>query len=162
MALHYLLDGYNIIKQIPSLAQQRWEDGRASLVKIIENERPQGNNLATILFDGRPGKFDTPGTAKVKVTFTDERSADDCIKTIVNEALNKKSYVVVTDDREIRYYVRALGARVIKVREFLNKDTPQTPESAAGAKDMKIISPNLENQITTELEKIWLGKKKNL
>ena len=166
MALHYLLDGYNIIKQISFLAKQPWEDGRASLVKTIENERPQGSNPATILFDGRPGRVDTPGTAKVKVIFTDEQSADDCIKKIVADAGNKRVYVVVTDDRQVRYHVRALGAKVLGVSEFLNKIKSHhdkkylTKKSTALDKDVKIIPYNLELQITTELEQIWLGKGK--
>ena len=168
MALHYLLDGYNIIKQVPALARQRWEDGRAGLVKIIENENLPGsvNNQLTIFFDGRPGRVDTPGTSRVKVAFTGDQSADDRIKEIVSDAKNKKSYVVVTDDRDIQYYVRSLGAKVLKVAEFLEKTKSHQDNSRAAEKPgdrdpSKIIPKVLEEKITTEFEGIWLGKKKN-
>lgn len=166
MALHYLLDGYNIIKQVPALAQKPWEDGRASLVKIIENENFQGsvNNELTIFFDGRPGRVDTPGTLRIKVTFTGDKTADDQIKKIVTEAKNKKAYVVVTNDRDIQYYVRSLGAKVVTVSEFLGKTKSHQDKgyAAPDAKDRepaKVIPYALEQQITGELEKIWLGKK---
>ena len=151
------------------MAQQEWEDGRASLVKIIEKENPQGSsaNQVTILFDGRPGRIDTPGTVKVKIIFTDEQSADDRIKRIVAEASHKKSYIVVTDDREVRYYVRSLGAKVLKVTEFLSKvkshqDKQYSEQkSAITERETKLIPPSVQDKITNELEQVWLNKKKN-
>ena len=165
MAVHYLLDGYNIIKQVPALANQRWEDGRASLVKIIEKENLPGsvNNQLTIIFDGRPGWVDTPGTLRVKVMFTGDRSADDQIKKIVAESQNKKSYVVVTDDRDIQYCVRSLGAKVLKVSAFLSKskshqDKAYVSQDSTDRENTKVIPKTVEHQITTELEQLWLGK----
>ena len=57
MSLHYLLDGYNIIKQSPRLGPKRLEDGRAGLIAFIEMRQPQGsrNNMVTVVFDGQPG-----------------------------------------------------------------------------------------------------------
>ena len=166
MALHYLLDGYNIIQQVPELAKQRWEDGRAGLIKTIEIESPQGsvNNSVTIFFDGRPGRVDTPSTSRVKVIFTDGQSADDRIKAMVAEAPQKKICVVVTDDREIRYYVRALGAKILKVSEFLSQTKSHqdkryaAAQSRADEEPAKFIPKTVEVKITAELEQIWLNK----
>lgn len=150
------------------MSRQRWEDGRAGLIKIIENENPQGsvNNQLTILFDGRPGRIDTPGTLRVKVTFTGDQSADDRIKKIVTDAENKKSYVVVTDDRDIQYYVRSLGAKVLKVAEFLShskshQDKTRSPGNPDDHHPAKVISESVKAAINTELEQIWLRKKKS-
>ena len=165
MALHYLLDGYNIIKQVPSLVGRPWEDGRASLVKIIETEHPQGSNRVTIIFDGWPGRIDTPNTVSVEVIFSCDASADDRIKKIIAEAANKKSFVVVTDDRDIQYYVRSLGAKVVKVSEFLSQRKSHQDKRYSGQqsddKQTKVIPLTLQEKITSELEKIWLGKKKD-
>ena len=119
----------------------------------------------TIFFDGRPGRIDTPGTLKVKVTFTGDHSADDRIKKAVTDAQNKKSYVVVTDDREVQYYVRSLGAKVLKVREFLGQTKSHQDKTYAGEKpasrdSAKVLSKDLEQAINSELEQIWLDKKK--
>jgi predicted RNA-binding protein with PIN domain len=139
------------------------------LIKIIENENPQGsyNNEVTVFFDGRPGRIDTPGTAHVKVTFTCDHSADDRIRKAVSDAGNKKSCVVVTDDRELGYYVRSLGAKVVTVSEFIAKAKSHRDKkyleksSGAKGKETKVIPPSLEYQITSELEQLWLGKKKD-
>ena len=66
MSLHYLLDGYNILKQIPALNDLPLEDGRRGLLRWIETQRPQGsvNNTLTVVFDGNPDFFGaSPGGA---------------------------------------------------------------------------------------------------
>ena len=59
MSLHYILDGYNILKQIPAFNDLSLEDGRRGLMRWIETQRPQGsvNNTVTVVFDGESGFF---------------------------------------------------------------------------------------------------------
>ncbi len=59
MSLHYLLDGYNILKQIPAFRDLPLEDGRRGLLRWIDHSRPQGsvNNQVTVVFDGHPDHF---------------------------------------------------------------------------------------------------------
>ena len=99
MSLIYLLDGYNIIKRIPRLAQEKLEDSRASLIHFIEINRPQGslNNTVTIVFDGQPGMIGQSGSEMVRVVFSRGESADDCIKKMVLSSKNSKRMVVVTE-----------------------------------------------------------------
>ncbi len=55
MSIHYLLDGYNIIHQMPAaLDLTKLEDQRRHLIRFVEQHRPQGsaNNRVTIIFDG--------------------------------------------------------------------------------------------------------------
>ena len=54
MSLHYLLDGYNVIHQMPDLNRPALEDQRRALVHFLETRRPQGSsrNRVTIVFDG--------------------------------------------------------------------------------------------------------------
>src|SRR3989338_5991790 len=109
MSLHYLLDGYNIIHQIPKLANGTLEEQRQKLIAYIEQLRPQGSpsNQVTIVFDGQPQMMQSLMRSPVKVTFSQNESADDKIKKLVYEAGNKKNIVVVTNDRDIQYAVRA-------------------------------------------------------
>ena len=78
------------------------------------------------------------------------------------EADNPKGIVVVTDDREIRYFVRSLGARLMGAREFLGRVRPGRDEIYAAKKlkaakaDQKEISNVLEGKITSEMARIWL------
>ena len=158
MSLNYLLDGYNIIHRLPVLAQKTLEDARNDLIRFIEIHRPQGsfNNSVTIVFDGQIGMGGPPDASGVKIIFSSGESADDYIKRAVSRSPHKKSTVVVTDDRDIQFYVRAQGAQVKSVDEFLSRK--EAEKNSEAAEDSKYISKTLEYKITAEFEQIWLTK----
>ncbi len=165
MALAYLLDGYNIVKRVPELAGKSLEAGRETLVQWIELYRPQGSaqNSVTIIFDGRPGMSGFPRSSNVKVLFTEEESADEKIKRMVNRAANPKAVVVVTNDKDIRLHVRPLGAKILTVEEFLAqfKRPPAAaarPRGMGKKEDEKYISETAQFKITSEFEALWLRK----
>ena len=162
MSLHYLLDGYNIIKQSPRLGPQKLEDGRAGLIAFIENRQPQGsrNNPVTVVFDGQPGVISERKFCEVNVIFSVAGSADDKIKDLVAASAHKKNMVVVTDDRPLKGYVRALGAQSISVKEFLSQAKAIYPLGKETKYAQKNISYSVAEKITTEFEEIWLKKRK--
>jgi len=168
--LHYLIDGYNIIKKTPGVFSANLQSGREELIRLIEIHAPQGslNNPVTIVFDGRSGVFggmmpSFPGG--LKVIFSQDESADDKIRKIVEKSDRKKEMVVVTDDRELGFATRAMGTKLMSVKEFLGKTekpSPQFKRSISKDKkeiDEKSISQSLEYQITDEMKKIWLKEK---
>ena len=164
MSLHYLLDGYNIIHQMPRSSPQKLEEERGALIRFIEVYRPQGSfrNAVTIVFDGKPGMFPMPSSSSVKTIFTAGESADEKIKRIVAESRNQKNWVVVTDDRDIQYAVRAMGAEVCPVQDFLGripgKKKVRKGLNPKAVEENKDISKTLEFKITSEFEKIWLKR----
>jgi len=167
MSLHYLLDGYNITNQISTLSSKDPEEQRMGLVRQVEQLRPQGSlrNKVTIVFDGQPGFLSQCKSSCADVIFSDGESADEKIKRIVVAAKNKKSIVVVTDDRSIQYAVRSQGAKVSPVKEFLAKrNKASSKEVLKGKKTVasrpKVISKKLEFEINSELGEIWLKKNK--
>ena len=186
MSLHYLLDGYNILHQMPLLKLQkidpfdsanallrvdpeqsrRVEDERFNLVRHIERNRPQGSpaNRITIVFDGYGNADERLNSSTVKVVLSQGRSADEVIKDMVSSSDNKKTIIVVTNDRAIQYAVRAEGAKVCKVDEFLGKMSPaktvqQTKTVKKDKDNPKNISHVMEHKINSEFENIWIKKK---
>ena len=160
MALHYILDGYNVIKRTEPLADQNIDDGRTTLIRLIESFRPQGslNNQVTVVFDGRPGRSLPPESPEVRVIFTYDESADDKIKRMVQDSSARRTMIVVTDDREIRFFVKSLGAQVLGSAEFLERLKP--PRGVVRLKDdYEKISGEQEKMINQELSGIWLRKK---
>ena len=73
--------------------------------------------------------------------------------------------IVVTDDREIQRHVKALGARVWSVKDFISRLSKRSAFREGQAVSLpgagKTISKTLEFKINQELEKIWLEKRKN-
>ena len=151
---------------MPILKSSRLEDERQALLEFIERTRPQGSlrNQVTIVFDGQGGFKGPEGASQIKIVFSQDRSADDKIKQLVQDAANKKTIVVVTDDREIRYAVRALGADVWSVKQFLSRGASPLRRDSKMKKKMspqgsvKNISKTVEDHITSELEKVWLKR----
>lgn len=164
MSLHFLIDGYNLIKRNPALASKSLEDGRQAFITLIERNRPQGSlsNQVTVVFDGKPGMYGSPVSREIRVVFTEYESADDLIKRRVEESKNKKNIVVVTDDRALLLYVRGCGACVMSCVDFL-KHTSSAKVSAKGKRSSsgssKIISSTFEHTVNQEFENIWLKKR---
>ncbi|MBI4310074.1 MAG: NYN domain-containing protein [Candidatus Omnitrophica bacterium] len=164
MSLHYLLDGYNIINQVPRFCEGTLEDRRLRLLAWLNIVRPQGSarNAVTVVFDGDPRYFGRPPCGCARVIFTAGESADDCLKRMVERSPAKKKLVVVSDDKDIKLYARALGAGVLGVGEFAadlvrrrDKKTKTRPVSVKGAEG-KHISLTQAQKINKEFERIWL------
>jgi predicted RNA-binding protein with PIN domain len=163
MSQHYLLDGYNIIKQTSSLNQGTLESQRLALVRWIEITSPQGSahNSVMVVFDGKEEFFGSSSSGNVKVVFSQGQSADDLIKKIVEQYPSKKSIVVVSNDKDITLYVRALGASVLSVKEFIGtaakKSRPLSNEQKSSqAASSKYVSLTDQAKINKELEQIWI------
>ena len=181
MSLHYLLDGYNIINQVPLWAKGGLQDGRQALLNWITMSHPHGSsrNAVTVVFDGSTEHFGRSianmsgpdcsgnrgggtGSAGARVVFTQGESADDYIKRVVETAAQKKKYVVVSDDKGIKLYVRALGAAVLSVREFASglfkgpARSSRTAGRTSSGEKSKYVSLAQAQKINQELEKIWL------
>ena len=160
MSLHYLLDGYNILKQIPAFRDLPLEDGRRGFLRWISDSRPQGsiNNQVTVVFDGHPDHFGAVSQGEIRVIFSDGCSADDKIKLMVEEDADQKNCVVVSNDKDIYIYARSLGARIMSVEAFT-----KAKSQGGGRQDDpggKYISLSRQEKITQELVKIWLKEKK--
>lgn len=158
MSLHYILDGYNIIKQLPSQNKIKLSSSRNALIRFIDVYHPQGSrkNKVTIVFDGREDVLPYKEDTQFEIIFAKKESADDRIKKIVERSKRPKQIVVVTDDREIIFYVRHIGAKVLSVEDFLSsvKQTRIIDEKD----EKKHIPAHIEMSITEELKKVWLKK----
>jgi predicted RNA-binding protein with PIN domain len=156
MSLHYLLDGYNILKQIPAFRDLPLEDGRRGFLRWIENTRPQGswNNQVTVVFDGHPDYFGAVSQGEIRVIFSDGCTADDKIKLMVEEDRDQKNCVVVSNDKDIFIYARSLGARVMSVEVF----TRSKQQGTGGRPDPggKYIPLSRQEKINKELRSFWL------
>jgi len=150
------------------------EDQRAQLVRFIEQCSPQGssNNRVTIVFDGKMDIFGGMSSSAAKIIFSQGESADDKIKNIVSQTKNTKNIVVVSDDRDIQYAVRALGAKVSGVKAFLTKTRVFKGKKSADQHSSKQVNKNSsvsekyisssdEIKITSEFKKIWLKPNNN-
>ena len=129
----YLIDGHNLIPNIPGLKISDLDD-EAGLVKILQKFSQKTRRSVEVYFDrAAPGHAGSRQAGRVKVIFVHTQStADQAIikrlHTIVKEAPN---FTVVTSDARIQMEAKACHAKVISAKEFANtlSDLLQNHES---------------------------------
>lgn len=153
MSLHFILDGYNLIKKIPDFSSKKIKHAREDLIRLIEEKRLTGSkrNRVTIVFDGDSENLSSKEKSPFEIIFS--RDADQKIRDIVKKEDNPKNIVVITDDRQLQDSVRILGAKVQDLESFLEK----LRKPKVILEDPKLeLSSKLKDEITEELKKIWL------
>ena len=168
MSLEYIVDGYNVIhNRLFAQVNNRASSPRLGLLECILCQRLTGSsrNRVTVVFDGYPqaGYADAEFPSIIRVIFSEDKTADERIAYIVEHASNPKNMVVVSDDNEIRYFIKSLRAKSLSVEEFF---TPffkkETRLSRLGADEDKRnctkheLSFSQKRQINQELKKLWL------
>jgi len=111
-------------------------------------------NKVTLVFDGYPPPDFSGSEENTDMIFSRRISADEKIKKIIEESANRKNIIVVSDDREISFMVKSLGARCIGIEEFIGAKEKRK------AADKELLKPELSysemHKINQELRKIWL------
>lgn len=124
MALHLIIDGYNLIRQSPWLQEldaQGLETGREALLAILANyRRARWPHKTTVVFDGwQGGSLKESRDRHQGVTIVYSRrgeKADEVIKRLLT--VERERGVVVTSDREIQDCAQRVGAAWITAPEF--------------------------------------------
>lgn len=169
MSRHFLLDGYNILRQMPGTDELSLEDGRAKLIRFVRDRQPQGSprNAITIVFDGQEGVCSFDFLGQSGVIFSKGETADDLIKRMVEESSAPRDIVLVTDDRDLLYFCRTQGAEIWSVARFLAHGEKAAQKAGTGiaprgtsGNDGKTIPKVFEDRVNRELKDVWLKGKK--
>lgn len=150
--LIYIIDAFNLIYKVDELAESPAPHAR--LLQFLKSGRFTGspNNRVVVVFDGHDNP-DVSGEREYEIVFSGPRSADDVIKDRVTKSKNRSQIVVVSDDKGITSFVRAEGARVKSIEEFI-KNSGRCIKPLAD--DEKEISYEARRKITEELERLWV------
>lgn len=123
MAVHVVVDGYNVIRQSPTLSgaeELSLEQGREALVERLRQYKRIKRQRITIVFDG--GDKVTLAEEKtqqkgIKIIYSSRgRTADSVIKRICQDQGEK--VVVVTSDRDLGKHAESCGSTVVSSEEF--------------------------------------------
>jgi len=158
MPLHYVIDAYNIINHIAfPLIHRKIKDPQRALLEFVKNQKPgrKSRNKVTLVFDGYPKVLEQSLEEEgIDVIFSREETADTRIKRMVETSKDPKNIAVVSDDREIQFFIKSVGARSIGVEEFINP-LVKPQEAKEG-----LIKPELNytqiSRINQELKSLWL------
>lgn len=89
------------------------------------------------------------------VIFSRGESADERIKKLLELITNPKNVVVVSDDKEIKFYALACRAKAQSVEDFLSLQD-KLPRKGAQMPAAEISCTQM-HKINEELRKIWLS-----
>jgi hypothetical protein len=126
MAIHIIVDGYNLIRQSPDLARldrQDLQQGREALVDMLAAYKKLKRHAITVVFDGSDpsslyGSRDRARGIAIRYSQGGE-SADDLIRRMARK--EKSKALVVSSDREVMAAAESAGATVMDSSAFEKK-----------------------------------------
>jgi hypothetical protein len=155
MSLHYILDGYNIMRHAAYQPRGKANDPRYGLIAFVRDEELCGSakNTVTIVFDGFPSGFDYDD-GRFRTIFSGDAKADDKIKAMIEASDRRKTIVVVSDDREIRGFAKIYGVKTEHVEEFVGgrRSARRTVDESAKPE----LTYEKMRRINSELRARWL------
>ena len=131
----YLVDGNNVMAQRVGWHRDKAGARRRLMEELARFARARGASVM-VVFDGAPEEFFPDGSSfkGVRVFYGGRgSSADERIKSLVEESRGRRTLVVVTSDRQLGDYVRRCGARLLRSGEFRRKMEEAVADDGAGA-----------------------------
>ncbi|MBW1893254.1 MAG: NYN domain-containing protein [Deltaproteobacteria bacterium] len=126
MAIHIIIDGYNLIRQsctLSMLDQQDIQTGRDSLITLLAAYKKIKAHKITVVFDGADAPVfsnQSDSMKGIKIKFSGQgETADAVIKKMASSEREKA--LVVTSDKDIINFVSSRGAATICSTEFEKK-----------------------------------------
>jgi len=129
----YLVDGNNVMGQRVGWHRDRVRARRELLAELARFAATKKARVG-VVFDGAPDENFADGASYrgVRVYYAARGSdADERIKTLVEDARERRTLVVVTSDRALGEYVRRCGARVLGAGEFRRRMEAAEAEGAS-------------------------------
>ena len=128
-----LIDGHNLIGQIPTLSLQDPHD-EEKLVTLLRSYQARTGKAITVVFDPGGGFHlaQTHRVGGVEVVFASQgNTADTVIARRIRTSRNPRDWLVVTSDRQLVETVGRHGARVQSAADFaaqLDRPIEEPPE----------------------------------
>ena len=126
MAIHIIIDGYNVIRQSPDLARLDRQDlqlGRDALVSMLAAYKKRKRHAITVVFDGtaQASLYRSRDNAQgIAIRYSQGgESADDLIRRMARRERDRA--LVVSSDREVMAAAESAGATVMDSTAFANK-----------------------------------------
>lgn len=147
--LEYFIDGNNIIGSVEKLKSLQKKDkqlSREKLVNMIENFFINKNVNVQLFFDGYENL--KLNSAKIKIHYSQNKTADELIKTSISNYKNRKKIIVVSTDRGITNFAKVCSCTIISASEF------EKMISKSKTNNEEVIIKNMESK-ADEFKKLF-------
>ena len=119
MIKHYIIDGNNLIGKIKSIWELQKKDKQASREKlafVLDRYFAKKKLKVSLHYDGFAA--DAIRTSKVKLFYSDNKTADSKIKIEIDQSKNSKLIAVVSSDNSVQQYSKLNSCKVISSEMF--------------------------------------------
>ena len=151
-----IVDGYNVLMQM-GLKEKTLEEKRKHFLSIL-NKRHRIFGGVMVVFDGKEevDDFYRKENLDIRVVYTKNESADDCIKSMIQKNKNPKTIVLATDDREVKDFARMHDCQLISSQDLIHKISPPKRIILKPAENKEVfVNSDKAKTITDELKKKW-------
>jgi predicted RNA-binding protein with PIN domain len=139
MKMQYLIDGYNLLFQIPECRKyldNNLEGARDKLIWHLGTYAKNYHHKMIVVFDGE-GEVSHHQISDnhIKIIFSGQyEKADPVIKRIIGKNERQKNWIVISSDNEISGYARVCGLKFMTSQNFMN-ELFKKPEKKNPARD---------------------------
>ncbi len=119
MIKKYIIDGNNLIGKISELWVLQQKDrqlSRIKLVKYLDQYFANKNVKVSLHLDGYAA--DPIPSSKVKINYSDNKTADSKIKKEIDNSKNPKVLLVVSSDHSVQNYAKVNSCTVLSSEDF--------------------------------------------
>jgi predicted RNA-binding protein with PIN domain len=119
MIKKYIIDGNNLIGKISELWVLQQKDrqlSRIKLVKYLDQYFANKNVKVSLHLDGYAA--DPIPSSKVKINYSDNKTADSKIKKEIDNSKNPKVLLVVSSDHSVQNYAKVNSCAVLSSEDF--------------------------------------------
>lgn len=127
----YLIDGHNLIGQLPDLSLADPNDEAKLVQKLMGFSARTGKHCVVIFDGGLPGGWSSLSTRPVEVIFASPGiTADRVMHERIRATRDPGQWIVVSNDREVLAAAQARRMKTLRSADF----APQLQGAAAGTK----------------------------
>jgi len=152
--MYYIIDGHNLISQIPGLDLTMLDDEQRLVELLILFCQP-GRHKVEVYFDKAPvGQAGVTNHGRVRAHFVSQRStADDAIrKRLKSLGRSASIWAVVSSDRSVQAAARETHAQVLSSEEFTSLLQTRPSESSL---QPERLNPTVDEQLSDSEVKEW-------
>lgn len=122
--MSYIIDGHNLIGALPGIDLGQPDDEAQLLARLRGYRAHTGGPSMIVFFDSGdlPAQRQDPSSPGIQVRFAAPgQTADDAIVAYLQSRAQPGQYAVVTNDTELAWRVRSVGASVLRASDFAAK-----------------------------------------
>lgn len=153
--MHYLIDGHNLIAQLPDISLHDPDDEIKLILKLRRWTAAHKKRKVTVYFDGGipGGKNVNLSNAQVKVIFASaDRTADSLIIRRINNVPNPPEYRLISSDQQIIAAAKTRKMKYWRSQTFARRLDKQIEERKRPTVEPEPDDPQISKQEVEE----WL------